>query len=123
MPLSTFLNGRAPTRLRGLQFLSLSEVGNVLTRTATSDAGGGATFTWTTGAATQCRIDPVTDRGASRIVGGRVDERSTHIITVPAGAVLSADNRFVITGRGTFEITATHERTAEWCRSFEVVRV
>lgn len=123
MPLSTFLNGRDPTRLRGLQWLSLSDTGNVLTRVSTSDSGGGATFTWTTGGTVQCRIDPVTDRGASRMVGGRIDERSTHVVTVPSGVSVASDSRFLISGRGTFEITATHERTAEWARSFEVLQV
>lgn len=121
MPISTFLNGRDPTRLRGLLFLALSETGNVLTLTSTSDSGGGATQSWAAGTAIPCRIDPVTDRGYGRLTGGRVDERTTHIITVPSGTSLDARDRFAITGRGTFEITALHQQTGESARAFEVV--
>ena len=121
MSISTFLDGRQPTRLRGLLWLSLSETGNVLTLTSTSDSGGGATQAWAAGTAVPCRIDPVTDRGYGRLTGGRVDERTTHIVTVPAGTQLDARNRFAITGRGTFEITALHQQTSESARVFEVI--
>lgn len=121
MPLGTFLNGRAPSQLRGLQWLSLSETGFFLTRSTTSDSGGGATTSWTAGSAVPCRIDPITDRGDTRTTGGRIDERSTHIITVPTETTLAASGRFAITGRGTFEITTTHQQTGEWSRVFEVI--
>lgn len=124
MPLATFLNGRAPTRLRGLQFLAFSDVANIQARSSTSDAGGGATTTWTTTGTVNCRIDPLTDRGStSRLIGGRIDERSTHVVTVPAGVAMNAANRVLVAGRGTFEVTATHERTAEWASSFEVLKI
>lgn len=121
MPLSTFLNGRAPTRLRGLMMLSLSDVGTWLTRTYTDDTGGGATATWgTAGTAIPCRIDPLGGNGRS-MTAGRVDERSTHLITVPPGTDVSTSDRFAVSGRGTFEVTAARERTAEWARLFEVI--
>jgi head-tail adaptor len=123
MPLSTFLNGRAPSTLRGLQFLSLSDRGNVQTATITSDTGGGATQSWVTGGTIMCRLDPVSDRGGSRLIGGRVDERSTHIVTVPAGTGVSTSNRFLIAGRGTFEVTAERDRTAEATHEFEVIQI
>jgi hypothetical protein len=122
MPQSTFLSGRAPARLRGLQMLALSDTGNVLTRSFTSDTGGGATQSWAAGSAVQCRIDPMGERGASHVIAGRVDERSTHLVTMTtAGAAVEADDRFVITGRGTFEVTATRLRTDAWTQVFEVV--
>jgi len=123
MPISTFLNGRAPTRLRGLQWLALSDTGSVLTRVSTSDSGGGASQSWTAGSAMSCRIDPIGDRGDSRVVGGRIDERSTHIVTVPAGASVAVTARFSITGRGTFEVTVVRERTAEFTQVFEVIEI
>lgn len=123
MPLSTFLNARNPTQLRGLAWLALSEAGFVVAGTAASDSGGGVTQTWTAGSVSvPCRIDPVTDQ-SRRLVGGRIDERSTHVVTVPAGTSLSAADRFAITGRGTFEITATHEQTGEMARMFEVIQL
>src|SRR5262245_28057826 len=120
MSQSTFLNDVAPTRLRGLQLLALSDAGNVQTRTSTSDSGGGATVSWTTGASVTCRIDPIGDRGEPRTTGGRIDERSTHLVTVPTGTTVPTNARFVITGRGTFEVTAERVRTADWTKVFEV---
>jgi hypothetical protein len=123
MPRSTFLNGRHPTQLRGLAWLSLSESGNVHARTTTSDAGGGATYTWVAGSAVPCRLDPIGDRNDSRVVGGRIDERSTHVVTVPSGTSVPSSSRFSVTGRGTFEVTAVRDRTAEFTHTFEVVQI
>lgn len=120
MGVSTFLNGQAPSRLRGLQMLALSDVGHVLTRTVTSDSGGGGTATWATAGTVECRIDPILSTAAG-MTAGRIDERSTHLVTTTAGAVVSADDRFAITGRGTFEITATRTRTDAWTQVFEAV--
>jgi hypothetical protein len=107
MPLSTFLNGTDPVRLRGLLFLSLS------------DSGGGATYVWAAGSAVPCRIDPL-GSDESRVVGGRIDESSTHLVTVPPGTEVATGNRFAITGRGTFEVTAARQQTGEWATTFEV---
>lgn len=123
MSLSTFLDGRQPTRLRGLLWLALSETGNVLTLTSTSDSGGGASQAWTTGGTVPCRIDPITERGFSRLTGGAIDERSTHVVTVPGTVTAAVTSRFAITGRGTFEITATHDQTGAQSRVFEVIQV
>lgn len=121
MSFSTFLNGRTSSQLRGLQWLGLSDTGVILTLGYTEDSGGGASSGWTAGGTVPCRIDPITDRGASRVTGGRIDEKSTHIVTVPAGTNVNAAGRFAINGRGTFEITATHEQTGEWSHVFEVI--
>jgi hypothetical protein len=123
MPIATFLNGTTPTRLRGLLWLSLSETGNVLTATSTSDSGGGATVAWVAGSAVACRIDPINAFGNSRITGGAIDERSTHVVTVPPNTSVATDNRFSITGRGTFEITAIRQLTAEFAHNFEVIAI
>lgn len=122
MGLSTFLNGRDPDQLRGLQFLALSETGNVLTLTSTSDSGGGASQTWGTASAVACRIDPLT-AGDGDIRGGRIDERSTHLVTVPAGTPVTADGQFLIANRGTYEVTATRDRTAGPTVQFEVIQI
>jgi len=121
MPLSTFLDGQNPSQLRGAAWLALSDVGVLQTRAGTSDSGGGVTVAWTNGGTTACRIDPLT--GRSGIVGGRIDERSTHRVTAPAGFSVSEADRFAITGRGTFEVTAAGERTAEWTNTFEVLEI
>jgi hypothetical protein len=121
MPIGTFLNGRAPTQLRGLQWLALSDTGKVGTRTPTSDAGGGASAVWTFGADVPCRIDPL--GGSESVTGERLSERSTHVVTTPVGTVVSSSNRFSITNRGTFEITAVPIRTSELAHVFEVTQI
>lgn len=122
MSLSTFLNGRTPDRLRGLLWLSLSDVGTRLSLSSTDDSGGGASQTWgTAGTAIPCRIDPLTP--VSGVIGGRVDERSTHLVTIPPGGTVLPSDRFVVGGRGTFEVTATRQQTAELSTTFEVIRI
>ena len=121
MGLSTFLNGRNPTTLRGLRMLALTDTGVVQTRTATSDSGGGVTQVWAAGGTVPCRIDPISDRGGAATTAGRIDERSTHLVTCTFGAAVTSNSRVVIAGRGTYEVTATRERTDAVTQVFEVV--
>lgn len=119
MPFSTFLDGREPDQLRGLAWLSLSETGYVIRGSAVDDGGGGVTQTWGTAGTVSCRIDPM--GGREGVFGGQIDDRSTHLLHVPAGTSLDDADRFVIPARGTFEVTAVRQRTREWSRVFEVV--
>jgi hypothetical protein len=119
--ISTFLNGQTPTQLRGLMWLALSDLGQVGSGTITDDSGGGGTATWSYGGTVACRIDPILP--SSRITGGAIDERSTHVVHVPTGTTVLPQNRFLIAGRGTFEVTATTEQTAELSSSFEVIQL
>lgn len=122
MSLSTFLNGREPSRLRGLLWLSLSDTGDLLSLTSTSDSGGGASQTWgTAGTAIPCRVDPLSS--TTGVIAGRIDERSTHVVTVPLGTVVGGSDRFAVSGRGTFEVTATRVQTAELATTFEVIEI
>jgi head-tail adaptor len=121
MPLSTFLNGQDPTQLRGLAWLSLSDSATIQSLAGTSDGGGGVSSAWSNAGTTACRIDPLTSR--SRITGGQIDERSTHVVTVPPDVAVNASERVAITNRGTFEVTAVHQRTAEWLSTFEVIQI
>lgn len=119
MPLSTFLNGRSYTTLRGAAWLALSETGHVVAGSVTDDGGGGGSATWTAGSSVPCRIDPLYGRGEG-VVAARISERSTHAVTLPPNMVVDAGQRFAIDGRGTFEITAVRERTSEFTRTIEV---
>jgi hypothetical protein len=121
MSLSTFLNGRTAVQLRGLAWLALSDSGNVLSATVTGDSGGGGTTTWTAGGTVPCRLDPLIRHGSSRETAGAINERSSHIVTLPAGTDVAVENRFAIVGRGTFEVTAVRERTASLTQVIEVV--
>ena len=124
MPSGTFLSGRAPTRLRGLQWLTYRDTGTLWRGTVTSDSGGGATGTWaassvaTWGTAIPCRIDAMS--GDESLAAGRLDDRSTHVVQTPAGVPVRNTDRFAIANRGTFEVTAVREWTGESARFFEV---
>ena len=119
MPLSTFLDGRVPTRLRGIRWLALSDTGNVLSAASTSDTGGGVTQVWSAGGTVVCRIDPLS--GREGVTAGKISDQATHLVTVPPGTVVSTNNRFAITGRGTFDIHAVRDRTANgWAKFLEV---
>jgi head-tail adaptor len=120
-PASTFLHDRQPTRLRGLAFLALSERGWPLAGTVISDGGGGGTTTWVAGGTVPCRIDPLARAGDERVVGGRIDDRSTHRITVPGDTPVFTTGRFQVADRGVFEVTAVQERTDQQTKAFEVV--
>jgi hypothetical protein len=143
MSLGTSLYDSVPTRLRGLAFLSLSDTGHVLTRTMVDSRGtvmvggtwggsqgtvyfpgtgtagtftGGQVETFTAGTAIPCRVDPM--GGEEGTVANRIDERTTHRITVPPQTVVSARDRFSTTA-GTYEITAVRTRTQEPVRILE----
>lgn len=122
MPLATFLNGGTAAQLRGLAWLALSDTGIVQTLTATSDSGGGATSAWANSGTTSCRVDPA-GGGGPRVTGGQIDERTTHLVTVPAGFAVTTGNRFAITGRGTYEVTQVRDRTAAPVAVFEVIQL
>lgn len=115
------MNAGAAVELRGLQWAALSEAGSVGAGSLVDDQGGGAgSAVWTYGTAVPCRIDPLGDSPPG-LTAGRIDERSTHKVTVPAGTPVVVTSRFVIASRGTFEVTAVPERTGEFTRVFEVV--
>jgi hypothetical protein len=123
MPISTFLNGRAVTRSRGLQWLSFSDVITIQTPTATSDSGGGGTIAWQTAGTTTGRIYPVTIRGKGGIVGGALNERSTHFLSMPPATSINTADRVLIAGRGTFEVTMALETTDALSTRVEVIQV
>jgi hypothetical protein len=121
MPLATFLNGSDVSQLRGVRWLALSDQGRVGAGTTVDDGGGGVTTTYVYGGTVPCRIDPLS--AGSGITGGQIDERSDHMVTVPPDVSVSSNDRFLIANRGTFEVTATRERTAQESRVFEVLKI
>lgn len=116
-----FLNGGTIAQLRGLAWLSLTDIGMIGAGTVTNDGGGGGTTTWNYGSGMPCRVDPLL--GDESVIASRLSDDSTHVITVPPGTTVAAANRFAITGRGTFEITAVRTRTLEPFTFFEAVQV
>lgn len=107
------------TQLRGLAFLSLRETGYILRGSVTDNLGGGGTMTFGTAGTVACRVDPM--GGGEQEIANRIDERTTHRITVPPQTNVSAKDRFNVSGVGTFEITAVRIRTDEQVRILEAV--
>lgn len=122
MSLFTFLHDHPPATNRGLEWFALSETATIQARSISSDSGGGGTATWTPSGTIICRIDPL-GGGGSRLTGGQIDERSTHVCTAPADTTIDLANRVVIDGRGTFEVTVVRERTGQLSNVFEVIKV
>jgi Phage head-tail joining protein len=108
-------------QLRGAAWLFLSETGQVLSGTVVSDSGGGGTTVWSAGGTVNCRIDPL--GGGEGLAGGRISDRTTHLLSVPPDVDVDERNRFAVTNRGTFEITALRERTSEPVRTLEVAHL
>lgn len=123
MPLSTFLNNRAPIRLRGAMFLAFSDTAIIQSRARTSDAGGGATDTWNAVGTVACRIYPVSMRGKGALVGDQINEHSTHFCAMPPQTPITASNRVVIANRGTYEVTLVLETTDSFTTRVEVFQV
>jgi hypothetical protein len=120
MPIHTFLNGGTINQLRGLAWMALSDTGNVVGRgTILDDAGGGGTYGYTAGNDIPCRIDAA--GGGEGEDADRLSDRTTHLIHCAPFIEMERIDRFAIDGRGTFEITAVRERTAEWVRVLEAV--
>ncbi len=107
--------------LRGIDFWAYVDQGWTLRGTVVSDAGGGGTTTYVAGGTVPCRIDPLARAGDERVVGGRLDDRSTHRVTVPAGTDVQHTDRWQIANRGIYEVTAVRDRTDEESKVFEVV--
>lgn len=107
MPVTTFLDGRTYTQLKGAAFLLLREIGHTVDGTVVSDMGGGGTTIWTAGTVDiPCRIDLV--GGEENLQEERISNRSSYLIIMPADIDVNPDDRFAIDGRGTFIITAHH---------------
>jgi SPP1 family predicted phage head-tail adaptor len=116
-PISTTLHDVTPTRLRGLTFLALSEVGHISRGTVTDNQGGGGSVSYATVGTVACRVDPL--GGGEGLIADRIDERTTHRITVPPETNVTSKDRFTVVGTGTFEVTAVHARTDEQVRILE----
>lgn len=107
------------TQLRGLAWMALDETGYVMRGTFASDSGGGATATYATAGTFACRVDPLGSRSGE--LATRVDERSTHIVSIQPNADVDVDDRFRI-GSDDYEITAVRSRTNEQIRELEAVK-
>lgn len=123
MSLSTFLNGTPVTKLRGLMFLALDDTAIIERRVNTGDSGGGANYTWLAAGTAPCRVYPVSIRGNPKLVGERIDERTTHFCVLPPETSVTPGERVSIAGRGTFEVTLALQRTDALTTVAEVLQL
>lgn len=87
----------------------LPSVATRLARVQVSDGAGGVGSGYVAGTATvACRIAPVAG-GEGPDQGGAVDDRTTHVATLPAGTVVEEPDRLVIDGV-TYEVTLVRRR-------------
>jgi len=103
----------------------LSETGHILARTEEVDEGGGISVTYVKGPAIKCGLAPLKGgeytgiRAQTRPTGSRIDDRTTHVITVPAGTAVDETCQIEIEGHGKFEVTALRRRSLEIAREIE----
>lgn len=116
MSLFTSLKDAPPTR--GLVSTALTETANVLSGTVVDDGGGGGTVAHVASGTIACRIDTLS--GSEREIAERISDRSTHLVTLPAGTEVTTSSDLRINGRGTFEVTAVREHSNELARFVEV---
>ena len=121
VPLSTFLNGRPPDpAARPAVAVLVGDAARCCRSRTPPTPGAGYLRCGRPAATVPCRIDPLS--GGEEITANRISDESTHLVTVPAGTRVIANQRFAIVGRGTFDITVVREATGELARTFEVNR-
>jgi len=86
----------------------LTANGKVSKFTSASDGAGGTIESWVTGAAIPCRLAPLGSSPAGR-TADRLDERTTHVVTLPAETDVTTDDRVEVEGH-TYTVTARRHR-------------
>lgn len=79
----------------------------IKTETVVSDGQGGFTSTWTETDNVPCRLAPASGEGDG--AGDRLDERTTHVLTLPFDVTVTTQSRIVIAGEP-WTVTALTER-------------
>jgi hypothetical protein len=116
-----FSQGLADSQIAGL----LTGTGYVLTRVQVADEGGGRKVTYTKGDAFECALAPLKGgeytgaRAMPKPAGDRLDARTTHVISIPAGTEVDERDQIEVEGHGVFEVTALRRRSTEIAREVE----
>jgi hypothetical protein len=94
----------------------LPSTATILTHSQTPDTGGGFTETYTAGQPMACRLAPIGGGEDGGRGGERINERTTHVLTLMAETTIAEPDRVTVDGR-TYEVTLVRKRPA-----LEVVR-
>jgi len=89
----------------------LTGTATIQTLVTTSDGAGSTTESFATGVPIPARLAPA-GGGETGPAGDRVDDRTTHILSFPAGTQITAADRVDMDGRA-YEVTAVRRRTSE----------
>jgi hypothetical protein len=119
--MGNLLTGPELAEVREEMLILLPEIGRVLTQTQVKTAGGGYKETFVPGDDMPCAIKPV--MAANGMSGGRIDDRTTDLLQVPAETEIRPVDRFEVDGWGTFEVTFVRRRSEELLRTVEVKAV
>lgn len=86
----------------------LLNTGRILRYSKVSDGAGGWKESYVPGPELPCAIAPIGRTGSSSTTGDRLNEASTHVVTVPAATEVSAPDRCEVEGV-VYSITALRE--------------
>lgn len=95
----------------------------VLVFSETSDGAGGHREAYVPQAPVPCRLSPI-GGGETGKPGGRVSERTTHVLSLEHGTMIGEADRVEVVGVGVFEVTLVRKRPElEGLRRVEVREV
>jgi hypothetical protein len=105
----------------------LTEPAQVVYRSLASNGAGGLVEDFEPGPWTVCLVAPKAGgKYISRAGGGeksssmeRIEDRTTHVITLPAGTVIDEADNLYVEGRGPFEVLVLERRSTEIGRVVE----
>jgi hypothetical protein len=103
----------------------LPDTGYIITRTETPNGAGGRKVEEVKGPAVPCGLAPlkggeyVGARAMPKPAGDRIDARTTHVITLPAGTEIDESAEVEVEGKGRFEVTAVRRRSIELLKEVE----
>lgn len=88
--------------------------------TSQSDGAGGRTTNWSVFATVPCAIAPIgggepvsfAQKGSTGTAGDRIDDRTTHILTIPAETEIEETDRVVVS-ESTYEVSLVRKRGSQ----------
>lgn len=112
----------SPADLEGMRATAaeaLDTTAVIQTQQFASDGGGGGTTSWVAAGTVACRIAPITAGFSGESVGGdRLNTETEVMVTFPAETSID-HNAQIVSGGGTFAVTAVRERSQEMTRRVE----
>jgi hypothetical protein len=112
--MATILSPAELAEVRSEIEIVMPETGRILYRSEEKTAGGGTKATYTPGDDLPAAIAPqrrIISGGEADTAGDRIDDRTSHLITLPATTVVSSKDRVELDDWGVFEVLAAEKRS------------